>query len=199
MKKRLLSFGLLLSVATFGFAASNNANDAPFLASNNVGTKAVGSTVAAVTVSGTIKDEKGEPLVGASVVQKGTANGAVTDLDGRFSVTVPDGKAILVISFVGYETQEVTVGGSTKLDIVLKEGSALSEVIVVGYGTQKKSQTTGAISSINSRQLTEMPITSLGQALQGRVAGVDVVQSGSKPGAVPTIRVRLSTFQSQSG
>ena len=84
MKKRLLSFGLLLCVATFGFAANNNADDAHFRASNNVGTKAVGSTVAAVTVSGTIKDEKGEPLVGASVVQKGTANGAVSDLDGRF-------------------------------------------------------------------------------------------------------------------
>jgi TonB-linked SusC/RagA family outer membrane protein len=141
-------------------------------------------------ISGTISSDSGEPLVGASVVQKGTTNGATTDIDGKFSLNVPDGKTTLVVSYVGYNSKDVAVNNQNTINVSLSEGGALNEVVVVGYGTQKKSQTTGAISSINSRQLTEMPITSLGQALQGRVAGVDVAQSGSKPGTVPTIRVR---------
>ena len=144
----------------------------------------------ATTISGKVSDSNGEPLVGASVVLKGTSTGTVTDIDGKFQLTVPDNKGTLVFSFVGYEAQDVVIGNQTTIDITLAEGSSLNEVIVVGYGTQKKSQTTGAISSLNAKQLTEMPITSLGQALQGRVAGVDVVQSGSKPGSVPTIRIR---------
>ncbi len=144
----------------------------------------------AQNIKGKVSATNGEPLVGASVVVKGTQTGAVTDLDGNYEITNAKGATTLVFSFVGFDTKEVAVNGQTKIDMTLSEGSALSEVVVVGYGTQKKSQTTGAISSINSRQLTEMPITSLGQALQGRVAGVDVVQGGSKPGAVPTIRVR---------
>jgi TonB-linked SusC/RagA family outer membrane protein len=144
----------------------------------------------AQNISGTIKSVGGEPLIGASVVLKGTNNGAITDVDGKYALTLPSQSGTLVISFVGYETQEIAVGSSSVIDVSLSEGSALSEVVVVGYGTQKKSQTTGAISSINSRQLTEMPVTNVAQALQGRVAGVDVSQSGSKPGSTPTIRVR---------
>jgi TonB-linked SusC/RagA family outer membrane protein len=141
-------------------------------------------------VSGKITDTGGEPLVGASVVEKGTKNGIVTDVDGNYALSVANGNATLVVSFVGHTSKDVAVNNQSTLDVSLTEGDALSEVVIVGYGTQKKSQTTGAISSINNRQLTEMPITSLGQALQGRVAGVDVAQSGSKPGAAPTIRVR---------
>lgn len=147
--------------------------------------------VTAQNIKGTVTSAKGEPLVGASIVVKGTTNGAITDLDGKYALTIKDAKATtLVFSYVGYNPQEMAINGQSIIDMSLSEGSALNELVVVGYGTQKKSQTTGAISSINSRQLTEMPITSLGQALQGRVAGVDVVQSGSKPGSVPTIRVR---------
>ncbi len=144
----------------------------------------------AFTVSGKITSDNGEPLVGASIVEKGTSNGAITDLDGNFKLDVSSGKAILVVSFVGYETKEVAVNNQSTLDLKLSEGSALNEVVVVGYGTQKKSQLTGAISSISAKQITEMPITNVAQALQGRVAGIDVSQSGSKPGTVPTIRVR---------
>ncbi len=144
----------------------------------------------AFTVSGKITSDNGEPLVGASIVEKGTSNGAITDLDGNFKLDVSSGKAILVVSFVGYETKEVALNNQSTLELKLSEGSALNEVVVVGYGTQKKSQLTGAISSISAKQITEMPITNVAQALQGRVAGVDVSQSGSKPGTVPTIRVR---------
>jgi TonB-linked SusC/RagA family outer membrane protein len=164
INKLLSTLGMLLFLSVMGFAQS--------------------------TISGTISSTSGEPLVGASVVLKGTTTGAVTDIDGKYQLTVPKGGSILLISYVGYEPQEIAIGGRSVIDLSLAEGSSLNEVVVVGYGTQKKSQTTGAISSITARQLTEMPITSLGQALQGRVAGVDVVQSGSKPGSVPTIRVR---------
>jgi TonB-linked SusC/RagA family outer membrane protein len=164
MKKFQLTFILLLLGVLVGYAQSN--------------------------ISGTITGTTGEPLIGASVVLKGTSNGAITDLDGKYALKIPSQSGTLVVSFVGYESQEVAIGSSSIIDVTLAEGSALSEVVVVGYGTQKKSQTTGAISSINSRQLTEMPVTNVAQALQGRIAGVDVVQSGSKPGSVPTIRVR---------
>jgi TonB-linked SusC/RagA family outer membrane protein len=164
MKKFQLTFILLLLGVLVGYAQSN--------------------------ISGTITGTTGEPLIGASVVLKGTSNGAITDLDGKYALKIPSQSGTLVVSFVGYESQDVAIGSSSVIDVTLAEGSALSEVVVVGYGTQKKSQTTGAISSINSRQLTEMPITNVAQALQGRIAGVDVVQSGSKPGSVPTIRVR---------
>ena len=166
INKLLSTLGIFLFLSVMGFAQS--------------------------TISGTISSTSGEALVGASVVLKGTSTGAVTDVDGKYQVSVPKGseKGTLVISYVGYNAQEIAIGGRTNIDLALSEGSALSEVVVVGYGTQKKSQLTGAISSITAKQITEMPITNVAQALQGRVAGVDVVQSGSKPGAVPTIRVR---------
>jgi TonB-linked SusC/RagA family outer membrane protein len=166
INKLLTTIGVLLLMSVMGFAQS--------------------------TISGIISSTNGEPLVGASVVLKGTSTGAVTDVDGKYQVTVPKGSenGTLVISYVGFDAQEIAIGGRSTIDLSLSEGASLNEIVVVGYGTQKKSQTTGAISSLNARQLTEMPITSLGQALQGRVAGIDVVQSGSKPGSVPTIRVR---------
>jgi TonB-linked SusC/RagA family outer membrane protein len=164
INKLLSTLGMLLFLSVMGFAQS--------------------------TISGTISSTSGEPLVGASVVLKGTSTGAVTDIDGKYQLSIPKGAETLVISYVGYEPKEVAIGGRSVIDLSLAEGSSLNEVVVVGYGTQKKSQTTGAISSLNARQLTEMPITNVAQALQGRVAGVDVAQSGSKPGSTPTIRVR---------
>jgi TonB-linked SusC/RagA family outer membrane protein len=184
MKQLVQKIGLLLLVFS-QFLAESKANtviDANALTVNMVSV--------ATTVKGKITADNGDPLVGASVVVKGTTNGTITDLDGNFSLSVPNEKAILVISFVGYNSQEIVVGSQTEINVKLAESGALSEVVVVGYGTQKKSQTTGAISSLNSRQLTEMPVTNVAQAIQGRVAGVDVSQSGSKPGSTPTIRVR---------
>jgi TonB-linked SusC/RagA family outer membrane protein len=104
---------------------------------------------------------------------------------------VPSGSTVLVFSFIGYTTQEIVIGNQTQINVGLVEDVAiLSEVVVVGYGTQKKSQMTGAISSVTAKQISEMPLTSLAQAMQGRVAGVDVSQSGSRPGSVPKVLIR---------
>jgi TonB-linked SusC/RagA family outer membrane protein len=148
------------------------------------------TTEAAFQVSGKVVDNTGDGLIGASVIEKGTTNGAIADADGNFTLSVADGNAILVVSYTGYDKKEVPVNNQALLSITLSEGAALSEVIVVGYGSQRKSQTTGAISSISNKQISELPVMNARQALQGRAAGVDVVQSGSKPGAAPQIRIR---------
>nr|WP_305953295.1 TonB-dependent receptor [Emticicia oligotrophica] len=141
-------------------------------------------------VSGKVSDAGGNPLPGVSVTVKGTAQGAISDAAGKYSVQAANG-ATLVFSYIGYKAQEVKVGSQNTINVALEEdAAALNEVIVVGYGSQKKSQTTGAISQVSAKQITEMPITSLGQALQGRTAGVDVSQSGSKPGSTPKILIR---------
>ncbi len=141
-------------------------------------------------VSGKVSDAGGNPLPGVSVAVKGTAQGAISDVAGKFSVQAANG-ATLVFSYIGYKTQEVKIGSQNNVNVALEEdAAALSEVVVVGYGSQKKSQTTGAISQVSAKQITEMPITNLGQALQGRTAGVDVSQSGSKPGSTPKILIR---------
>jgi TonB-linked SusC/RagA family outer membrane protein len=142
------------------------------------------------TVSGKVSDIGGSALPGVSVTVKGTTQGAITDANGKFSVQAAN-NAVLVFSYIGFKAQEVAIGNKTTVEVSLEEdAAALSEVVVVGYGSQKKSQTTGAISSVSAKQIQEMPITSLGQAMQGRVAGVDVSQSGSRPGSVPKILIR---------
>jgi TonB-dependent starch-binding outer membrane protein SusC len=146
---------------------------------------------AQMTVSGTLKDgATNEPLIGASVVVKGTTNGAITDTDGKYQLKVADGNGTLVFSFVGYEPQELPINNRTVIDLSLSEGKALQEVVVVGYGTVKKSDVTGSVSSITSKQLEKIPATNVVQAMQGQAAGVDIVASSARPGAFPTIRVR---------
>jgi len=141
-------------------------------------------------ISGKISDTNGEALIGASIAVKGTTTGTVTDADGEFTLTASN-EAVLIISYTGYNTKEEAVGTRTRIEITLEENvEQLAETVVVGYGTQKKSQLTGAISSITSKQITELPITNARQALQGRAAGVDVVQAGSRPGSGPTVRIR---------
>lgn len=141
-------------------------------------------------VSGKVSDAGGNPLPGVSVTVKGTAQGAISDAAGKFSVQAAN-NATLVFSYIGYKALEMKVGNQNNINVAMEEdAAALSEVIVVGYGSQKKSQTTGAISQVSAKQITEMPITNLGQALQGRTAGVDVSQSGSKPGSTPKILIR---------
>ena len=143
------------------------------------------------TISGKVtSSEDGLGIPGASVAIKGTTRGTATDVDGNYKITV-SGSAVLTITSVGYLTQDVTVGSRAQVDVTLAaDTKSLKEVVVVGYGTQKKSQMTGAISSVGAKQIQELPITNARQALQGRAAGVDVVQPGSKPGAGPQIRIR---------
>ena len=144
------------------------------------------------TVTGKVlSSEDNSPLPGVTVVVKNTTTGTTTDVDGNFRINVADNNSVLVFSAVGFTTQEVTVGTRSVVNITLAvDMKTLSEVVVVGYGTQKKSQLTGAISSVGSKEITELPITNARQALQGRAAGVDVTQAGSKPGAGPQIRIR---------
>lgn len=143
-----------------------------------------------ITVKGIVKDNLGESVIGANVTEKGTTNGMITDLDGNFSLTVQK-NATLVISYIGYVTQEIAIKGNTNLNIILKEDSkALEEVVVIGYGTARKSDITGSIASVGGDKLQEMPSTNITYALQNRVAGVDMTQTSSQPGATMQIRIR---------
>ncbi len=143
-----------------------------------------------ITVKGIVKDNFGEPVIGANVTEKGTTNGMITDLDGNFSLTVQK-NTTLVISYIGYITQEIAVKGNANLNITLKEDSkALEEVVVIGYGTARKSDVTGSIASVGGDKLREMPATNITYALQNRIAGVDMAQTSSQPGATMQIRIR---------
>lgn len=141
-------------------------------------------------VNGTVVDETGTPIPGVSVLLQGTTRGTTTDLDGKYTIEAPS-SGVLIFSFIGYTPVEETVGNRSIIDVRLEPDlSDLEEVVVVGYGTQKKSQLTGAISSVGNKEIQELPITDARQALQGRAAGVDVTQAGSKPGTAPQVRIR---------
>ncbi len=143
-----------------------------------------------ITVKGVVKDRSGETIIGASVVEKGTTNGTITDFDGNFQLSVP-ADAILRVSFVGYQTQEIPVAGKTSFNILLREDmEVLDEVVVIGYGTARKSDVTGSIASVGGEKLREVPATNITYALQNRVAGVDMSQTSSQPGATMQIRIR---------
>lgn len=132
----------------------------------------------------------GEPMIGATVVVKGTSNGTVTDLDGNFTLTVPE-NAVIVVSSIGYKTQEVKVGKQQVINLTLQEDSQLiDEVVVVGYGTARKVDITGSVASITGDKLKESIVTNADQMLQGRIAGVQVTQNTGAPGGATSIRVR---------
>lgn len=142
------------------------------------------------TVTGTVKDQSGLGVIGASIQEKGTKNGTITDLDGNYSITVKD-NAVLVFTSIGYAAQEISVSGKTKIDLVMAEDTQyLDEVVVVGYGTMKKSDLSGASVSMKESDLKGSVITNLDQSLQGRAAGVSAVQTSGAPGSSSSIRVR---------
>lgn len=142
-----------------------------------------------ITVQGVVKAQTGETVIGASVMEKGTTNGTITGIDGDFSLNMsPNGT--LVVSFVGYKTQEVQVKGQKQLQVVLSEDAEmLDEVVVIGYGTMKKSDLTGAVSSIGNKDIKDSPVSNLGQAIQGKISGVQIVDAG-KPGDNVSIKIR---------
>jgi len=143
-----------------------------------------------VTIKGSVVDENGEPLPGATISVQGTTKGTVTNLDGNFSITVPE-SSTLVVSFIGYEAQIIKVTNQTVLNIKLnQDASALEEVVVIGYGTQRKSDLTGSIGSVGETELNERPSPSLNQALAGRVAGVQVNVNSGRPGGRTNVRIR---------
>ena len=143
-----------------------------------------------VTVSGQVVDDQNEPLIAVGVVQQGTTNGVITDLDGKYSITVPAG-ATIVFSSVGYVTQEIVANTTSTVNIVLAtDNLMIEETVVVGYGVQKKSDVTGAISQVKAEDIANRTITSPEAALQGKTAGVQAYASSARPGATPAIRVR---------
>lgn len=146
---------------------------------------------ALVTVTGTVTDSTGEPVIGASIVEKGKTGGATTDYDGNYSIRVSNPNATLVFSYIGTVTQEIALNGRTTLDVVLHDSSeALEEVVVVGYGTQRKSDITGSVARISEDQMKQSIVTNADQMLQGKVAGVQVTQNSGAPGGATSIRIR---------
>lgn len=141
-------------------------------------------------IKGKVVDSNQEPLIGASVMQKGGTQGTVTDISGDFELEVP-ANTILVVSYVGFTTKEVEVGNQTQLNIVLEaDNRALDEVVVVGYGTQRKSQITGAIASLKEADIKDQPVSNLASSMQGRVAGLNVMNASGTPGAGLLVNVR---------
>lgn len=144
----------------------------------------------AIQVRGTVLDASGISVIGASVLEKGTTNGVITDVDGNFELSVSP-KATLVISYVGFKTQEIAVNNQRNFKITLREDTeVLDEVVVVGYGTMKKSDMTGAISSVDVDDLVKRTTTNPAEALQGKIAGVNIMKSGGNAGAGVSVKIR---------
>ncbi len=150
-----------------------------------------GASAQQSTVSGKVLGEDGTGLPGVSIFVKNTTTGTVSDIDGNYNLRVNGSDAVLVYSFLGYETEEVTVGNQSTIDItLLPDLTQLSEVIVVGYGTKRKEELTGAINVVDSEQLKQVPAPSFQDALQGSAPGVQVLANDGAPGAGMSIRIR---------
>jgi len=152
-------------------------------------------------IKGSVADVDGNPLPGVSIVVKNTAKGASTDFDGNFTISNVQHGEILVFSYIGFVNQEITITSASDINVVLAEDlQALEEVVVVGYGVQKKSVVTGAISSVKAADLESLPVERVEQALQGRVAGVVIAANAGQPGSSATVRVRgITTFDTYGG
>jgi len=145
-----------------------------------------------MTVTGRVTDgATDESLIGVNIIIQGTTQGSITDVDGNYSINVPSSAAVLDFSFVGYETAAVTVGNNTTIDVELMPSAVgLDELVVIGYGTQRRGSITGAISSVSSQDIQELPVADAGTALQGRATGVVALSAGNQPGEGVTIRIR---------
>ena len=168
MNKRLFSIAILLWIAFVGFAQAQT-----------------------MTVTGVVMaQDEADPVIGANVMVKGTSVGTITDFDGQFSVQAKVGD-ILQVSFMGYKNQDVKVTGSGPVRVTLvPDNVQLQEVVAIGYGTMKKSDLTGSVTSVSAEQLLKAPVSGLDQALQGRAAGVTVTSNSGQPGQGATIRIR---------
>lgn len=142
-------------------------------------------------VSGTVTDEKGLALPGVNVVEKGTTNGAITDADGKFKLTVADANAVIVLSFIGFENQEVPLNGRTQISVSMVPGAhTLSEVVVIGYGTEQRALLTGSVGTVKAESIKDLPVSTIDGVMQGQTAGVQVVQNSGTPGGAMSVRIR---------
>lgn len=154
-----------------------------------------------LSIKGSVKDTMGEPIIGANVLIAGTTNGIITDLDGNFTITVPK-NGELVISYIGYQTQTVKLNKQTTIEIILKEDAeALEEVVVVGYGSQKKATLTGSIANVGGAEIAKSPSVNLGSSLAGKLPGLIVNQRSGQPGDDdPSMKIRgRASFASDNG
>lgn len=157
-----------------------------------------GQTASPVNVDGSVRDSKGEPIIGANIILKGTSTGTVTDFDGNFSIQAP-GNGVLSISYIGYLTQDVPVQNRTAISIILIEDvELLEELVVIGYGTVRKDDATGSVTAVDATKLNRGLATSPSDLLAGQVAGMSVVSSGGAPGSSSSIRIRGGSSMSAS-
>ena len=151
-----------------------------------------------ITIQGVVKDAAGLSLPGVNVLEKGTKNGVSTDFDGKYKINLTNSKAVVVFSFIGFKTKEVAASGKNKIDVALvEESNTLNEVVVVGYGTVKKSDLTGSVATLSGNDLRKTPVSSIAEALTGRVAGVNVTSSEGSPDSEIKIRIRGGTSLTQ--
>ncbi|MFZ6011936.1 MAG: carboxypeptidase-like regulatory domain-containing protein, partial [Bacteroidota bacterium] len=142
-------------------------------------------------VTGKVTDDTGQVIPGANVLVEGTTLGTTTDAEGKYSLSVNDGNSVLVFSFIGFTTQKVLVGSQTNIDVTMNPDlTTLEEVVVVGYGTMKKRDVTGAIASVNNKTIEERQPVNVFDALQGQAAGLQIVSESARPGASSTVRIR---------
>ena len=154
---------------------------------------------AQIKITGTVTDETKETVIGANITVKGTTIGTISDVNGKYSIEVPNQKAILVFSFIGYTTREIPVGKNKVIDVVMKEdGVMLNEVVAIGYGSAKKGDLAGSVAKVDMEELNKTPVASFDQALGGRVAGVQVVSGDGRPGAAANIVIRGSNTVSDN-
>ncbi|MEA5427952.1 SusC/RagA family TonB-linked outer membrane protein [Arcicella lustrica] len=191
MLKKLLNVSVLMALASGYTQVQGKVHLVPSKSVDLVNSKRLTSkSGVALSVSGKVTSSDGEALPGVTIKIKGTAKGTITLADGSFKLDVPDGNTVLVISSTGYETQEVTVGSRTVINVILvNDIKALEEVVVVGYGERKKSDVTGSIVSVSSTEINQRPVSNALQGIQGKAAGVDI-SSNERPGTVGSVSIR---------
>lgn len=152
------------------------------------------------TVTGVVKDAAGEPMIGVTIQVKGTGNGTITDVDGKYMLSVAGKNSVLAFSYVGYQSQEITVGNRSVIDVMMKEDSEMiDEVVVIGFQSQKKVNLTASVASVDAEALEQRPVSNVGQALQGLVPGLNVNIDGGDPNKVPSLNIRGATTFRQRG
>jgi TonB-linked SusC/RagA family outer membrane protein len=186
-----IDYEVLKDRIVLGKSAEHATKTIEIVAPDGTATLKVMDVNAGTPVTGKVLDEKGMPVIGASVSEKGTTNGILTDVNGNYRLNIAGPNSVLVVSFIGYRKKEVTVGSQGEINITLTEEiTGLNEIVVVGYGTQKKSVTTGAISGVTAKQFEEQPVSRIEQALQGRTSGLTIGSNNGQPGEGYAIRVR---------
>ena len=188
------------SFLIWGLSAAMSISVIPVMAEISVGEKNYDTQIVSQTktITGTIIDETGEPMIGVSVLVQGTTTGAVTDLDGKFTLEVP-ANATLVVSYIGYKTQNVKVGSQNTFAIKMEsDNEVLDEVVVIGYQTIKRKDLTGSVASVSGKTVSVMPVSNVAQAMQGKLPGVNITSQDGRPDAAISIRVRGGGSISQS-